>query len=90
MFPDLSPEAGKQRLWEEIFKAVRLAGDDPVAAWDAHIAALDRVLEHLNARLYGQLADGVAGDAFENPGVTRRRQQLAIAYQKNIIAGTLR
>ena len=55
VFPDLPTEAGRRRLWEAIFEAVRLNEGDPVAAWNNHIADLNRVLVHLNGRRYARL-----------------------------------
>lgn len=40
VFPGLSPEAAVSRLGEAIAKAVRIDRDDPVAAWEAHLARL--------------------------------------------------
>ncbi len=48
VFPDLSPEAAKEKLWESIVKATRCDLEDPVQAWANHQAALDRWLKVLN------------------------------------------
>lgn len=40
VFPDLAEEDAVARLAEAIFAASRIEGDDPVAAWAAHNAAL--------------------------------------------------
>ena len=40
------------KLWDAIFAATRADLDDPVAAWEAHLAQLQRRDDHLNARGY--------------------------------------
>jgi aminopeptidase len=40
VYPDLDAEAGTLRLWETIFRLVRLDRDDPIAAWQQHNADL--------------------------------------------------
>ena len=50
VFPDLNPEAGEMKLWEEILKACRVEeGGDAVAAWQAHSGKLHERMERLNA-----------------------------------------
>ena len=39
--------------------------------------------------LAGQLDHGVAGDAFEDAGVDRRREQPPVADQEDVVAGAL-
>jgi aminopeptidase len=65
VFPKLPAEAGKRRLWDEVFKAVRVDGTNPVAAWDTHIATLDRILKHLNNRHYKLLRYRAPGTNLE-------------------------
>jgi len=36
VFPDLSEEEAMQKLWEAIFKTVRVDTEDPVASWNEH------------------------------------------------------
>ncbi|MFC4456459.1 aminopeptidase [Deinococcus sonorensis] len=55
VFPDLPPEQAIQALWEAIFVTSRADQPDPVAAWQAHVAQLARVREHLNGRQYRAL-----------------------------------
>ena len=38
VFPELPPAEQQQRLWEAIFRTVRLDAADPLAAWEAHSA----------------------------------------------------
>lgn len=52
VFPDLSPDAGVEALWDAVFGACRIDGDDPVAAWDAHLDQLDERKAYLNQRGY--------------------------------------
>ena len=55
VFPDLAPENRVKALWEAIFKATRIDQGDPVAAWRAHTADLDRRAAYLNERKYKAL-----------------------------------
>ncbi|WP_118138203.1 aminopeptidase [Oceanicella sp. SM1341] len=55
MFPDLAPEAAVAKLAEAIFAASRVTGDDPVAAWEAHNAALRTRTRWLNDRRFSAL-----------------------------------
>jgi aminopeptidase len=51
-FPDLPEAEAVAKLWDAIFAATRADRDDPVAAWEAHLAQLQRANDHLNARGY--------------------------------------
>ncbi|RME16582.1 MAG: aminopeptidase [Alphaproteobacteria bacterium] len=42
VFPELDAQEAVRRLWEAVFAALRLDHDDPVAAWRANFAELDR------------------------------------------------
>lgn len=55
VFPELSPDEATARLWDAIFAAVRLDAPDPLAAWDAHNAALAARTAALNERQYTAL-----------------------------------
>lgn len=48
VFPDLPPDEGVARLWETIFKVCRVDLEDPVAAWQKHIAELSARRAALN------------------------------------------
>ena len=48
VFPDLSPAAAVERLWQAILEASRALGD-AVANWQAHDEDLDRRCEYLNS-----------------------------------------
>lgn len=50
VFPDLSEEQAMDKLWEEIFKAVRITGcGDAVDRWRKHCKVLEEKREKLNA-----------------------------------------
>ena len=55
VFPDDEDDAAAGKLAEAIFAASRVNGDDPIAAWAAHNAALGRRTEWLNARKFHAL-----------------------------------
>lgn len=55
VFPDLPAETRLARLWEVLVHILRLDQPDPVAAWRAHIAALNARCDFLNARRYRAL-----------------------------------
>jgi aminopeptidase len=52
VFPELSGQEAVERLWDEIFKAVRVYTDDPVAAWQKHKNELKQRLDFLNAKRF--------------------------------------
>lgn len=49
VFPDSAEEDAVEKLWEAIFKAVRVNEEDPVAAWEVHKANLKKNMEFLNS-----------------------------------------
>ena len=56
VFPELSEEAAKARLWQEIFRTVRIEpGSDPAAAWREHIAFLQKAADFLNGKNFKSL-----------------------------------
>jgi aminopeptidase len=55
VFPGETPDAALAKLWEAIFKASRVDGADPVAAWKEHDADLHKHAERLNAKRYSAL-----------------------------------
>jgi aminopeptidase len=52
VFPNLTPEAAIERLWDAIFEVCRLKTDDPVAAWQRHIRDLSARCQYLNHKQY--------------------------------------
>jgi len=55
VFPDLPDDAAVARLWDAIFSASRVDGPDPIAAWEAHNAALHARMGALNAHRFAAL-----------------------------------
>ena len=50
VFPEMDPDGAVEKLWELIFKAVRIDTNDPVAAWDAHKQNLKQRIDFLNEK----------------------------------------
>ncbi len=65
MFPDKEQDEAVEALWKAIFAASRIDGPDPVAAWQAHNAALHSRTKTLNAKRYDALH-------FRGPGTDLR------------------
>ena len=55
VFPNEAPEVAMSKLWEAIFKASRIDGDDPVAQWREHGAKLKQRVNLLNAKRFHSL-----------------------------------
>ena len=55
VFPKLPPAEAQARLWEAIFRTVRLDAADPLAAWEAHNANLAARSAYLNGKQYTAL-----------------------------------
>ena len=55
MFPNDSPEAALEKLWEAIFQTTRINVDDPVNAWKEHDANLQKRAKYLNEKRYAAL-----------------------------------
>ncbi|MCU6710600.1 aminopeptidase [Paenibacillus sp. J5C_2022] len=55
VFPDASPEEAVNKLWEAIFRSVRLDAADPVQAWSDHNDTLHKQAEKLNERRFRKL-----------------------------------
>ncbi len=55
VFPEVSVDVALDKLWEAIFKAVRVDQEDPVAAWDKHQENLNRRLDFLNNHHFSAL-----------------------------------
>src|SRR5665648_71912 len=49
VFPNLSEEGSMEKLWEVIFKTVRVDTEDPAAAWDEHKTNLKARMDYLNS-----------------------------------------
>lgn len=48
VFSDISENEAVQKLWDNIFKIVRVDNDNPVKAWDEHLQQLNNRVEFLN------------------------------------------
>lgn len=48
VFPDDTPEKAEEKLWDAIFKVMRITEDSPVKAWDEHLENLHKKLRFLN------------------------------------------
>lgn len=55
VYPALSGAEAVAQLWDDIFKVTRCDQPDPVAAWEAHLATLERLCTLLNAKQYAAL-----------------------------------
>jgi aminopeptidase len=55
VFPDDPIEVAQAKLWDAIFTASRIDGNDPVANWREHGAYLHRRVEFMNAKRYAAL-----------------------------------
>ncbi|MBX9930561.1 MAG: aminopeptidase [Methylobacterium sp.] len=55
VFPDEPDDVAVAKLWDAIFAASRVDGDDPVAAWEAHNSALRSRTESLNYHRFAAL-----------------------------------
>jgi aminopeptidase len=55
VFPNEPVEQAVAKLWEAIFVASRITGDDPVADWLAHGARLKERVDTLNAKRFAAL-----------------------------------
>jgi aminopeptidase len=55
VFPEETPEQALAKLWEAIFSTTRINTADPVAAWSAHDAGLQRRAAFMNEKRYSWL-----------------------------------
>lgn len=55
VFPNLSEESAIEKLWENIFKIVRVDKDDPLDAWNDHLDNLQKKVEFLNEKKFKKL-----------------------------------
>ncbi|MEL7597571.1 MAG: aminopeptidase, partial [Clostridiaceae bacterium] len=55
VFSNLSEEEAVEKLWENIFKIVRVDKNDPVAAWDDHLKNMNEKVEFLNNKKFKKL-----------------------------------
>jgi aminopeptidase len=55
LFPNDSPEAAVEKLWNAIFRTTRINADDPVNDWKRHDAGLQKRAAYLNEKRYSAL-----------------------------------
>lgn len=55
VFPDLSEEKAVEKLWENIFKIVRVDKANPVEAWNEHLNNLQEKVDFLNKKKFKKL-----------------------------------
>lgn len=55
IFPELSAEEAIEKLWDLIFYTTRADLDDPIAAWDEHVASMDAHAAFLNEKSFKYL-----------------------------------
>ena len=54
-FPELPLDEGMEKLWENIFKAVRIDQDDPIAAWEKHDTELKKHEAFMNEARFDRI-----------------------------------
>lgn len=55
IFPDLSETEAVDKLWENIFKIVRVDKENPVEAWNEHLNNINNKVEFLNNKKFKKL-----------------------------------
>jgi aminopeptidase len=55
VFPELSEDEAVEKLWEAIFKTVRVDTEDPVASWGNHKDKLKKSMDFLNSNKFKYL-----------------------------------
>lgn len=55
VFPNISEEEAMNKLWENIFKIVRVDKDDPIEAWNYHKKTLIEKINYLNNKNFKAL-----------------------------------
>ncbi len=55
VFPDLPDDERIPALWDALFKVCRVYEDDPIKAWQEHIADLEKRSSYLNKKTYKEL-----------------------------------
>ena len=48
VFPEVSEDEAMEKLWNAIFKTVRVDTEDPVASWETHKSNLKKSMDYLN------------------------------------------
>ncbi|MPL68030.1 Aminopeptidase 2 [bioreactor metagenome] len=55
VFPELEVDKAVEKLWEAIFKTVRVDSDDPIRAWEDHKTHLKQSMQFLNSHKFKYL-----------------------------------
>lgn len=55
VFPNVSEDEAVELLWDKIFSATRMDLDDPIAAWQEHVATLKQKMNFLNEKNFKEL-----------------------------------
>ena len=55
VFPQLSEDEAVEKLWDSIFKTVRVDTEDPVASWEIHKGNLKKSMDFLNSNNFKYL-----------------------------------
>ncbi|KUO52746.1 MAG: peptidase M29 [Desulfitibacter sp. BRH_c19] len=55
VFPDYKENEAIEKLWETIFKTVRVDTEDPITAWNEHKSHLKKSLDFLNTNIFKYL-----------------------------------
>ncbi|SHI17134.1 aminopeptidase [Sporanaerobacter acetigenes] len=55
VFPDVSEDDAIEKLWEAIFKTVRIDKEDPVKAWEEHLENVNEKVKFLNEKKFKTL-----------------------------------
>ncbi|SHH26817.1 aminopeptidase [Tepidibacter thalassicus] len=55
VFPDLSENEAIKKLWENIFKIVRVDKEDPIKEWNKHLDNMDKKVKFLNEKKFKKL-----------------------------------
>lgn len=65
IFPNVSKDEAVSKLWETIFKIVRVDKEDPIKAWEEHNQTLEIAREILNKRAFHKLIFKAPGTNLE-------------------------
>ncbi len=65
MFPEDAPDVALAKLWNAIFETTRINVDDPVSAWKAHDAELQKRAKRMNEKRFAALRYRGPGTDFE-------------------------
>lgn len=55
VFPNVSEDEAVEKLWDAIFKIVRVDSQDPVKAWEEHKSTLKKNMDFLNSKRFKSL-----------------------------------